>query len=84
MGTNLELEADIKATADDIARDAERIRHIEDEKARLDPGDPRIVELARESESIAARLAIKAKVETALVSEAHADAVSDTPQKRSS
>jgi hypothetical protein len=75
MGTErlTELESDIKATADDMATDAERIRRIEAEKASLDPSDDRIVELAHESESLAAELAVKAKAETALVTEAHDD-----------
>jgi hypothetical protein len=79
MGTDgqHELEADIKATAEDIAADAERIRSIEAEKARLDPSDPRIIELANESEALAAKVAVKAQVETALVTEAHEDATSN-------
>lgn len=71
-----DLANDIKATGDDIATDAERIRQIEEEKVTLSPGDPRLIELANESEALAAKIAVKAKVETALVEEAakHADA----------
>jgi hypothetical protein len=36
----------------------------------LDPADPRLVDLANESEALAAKLAVKAKAETALVEEA--------------
>jgi hypothetical protein len=65
-----ELQNDIKATGEDIATDAERIRQIEQEKVTLTAGDPRLIELANESEALAAKLAVKAKVETALVEEA--------------
>ena len=65
-----EIESDLKATSDDIAADAERIREIELEKTGLAPGDPRLVELARESEAIAGRMLDKTKAETALVDEA--------------
>ena len=68
-----DLDNDIRATADDIATDAERIRAIESEKARLAADDPRLVDLARESEDLAAKLATKTRVETALVNEAQAE-----------
>jgi hypothetical protein len=70
-----ELEADIKATAEDIATDAERVLQIESEKVRLRPDDPRLVELARESESLTAKMAVKAKAETALVDASAQEAV---------
>jgi hypothetical protein len=65
-----DLANDIKATGDDIATDAERIRQIEQEKVALSLGDPRLMELANESEALTARIAFKAKLETALVEEA--------------
>lgn len=64
------LASDIKATGDDIARDAERVRRIEEEKVSLDADDPRLLELANESEATSAKMAVKAKIETALVQEA--------------
>jgi hypothetical protein len=65
-----DLADDIKATGSDIAVDAERIREIEEEKVTLDPTDPRLLKLANESEAISAKVAVKAKVETALIEEA--------------
>lgn len=65
-----DLANDIKATGSDIAVDAERIREIEEEKVTLDVADPRLLELANESEAISAKVAVKAKVETALIEEA--------------
>lgn len=67
-----DIAADIKATGDDIATDAERVRQIETAKVRLRADDPRLIELAHESEAITAKMAVKAKVETALVEEAAA------------
>jgi hypothetical protein len=62
-----EIGDDIKATADDIATDARRVHEIETEKSRLSPDDPRLIELANESEALTAEMAVKAKTETALV-----------------
>lgn len=65
-----DLANDIKATGSDIAVDAERIQEIEEEKVTLDLADPRLLELANESEAISAKVAVKAKVETALIEQA--------------
>jgi len=70
-----ELEADIKATAADIATDAERVLKIESEKATLRADDPRLAELARESESLTAKMAVKAKAETSLVDASAQEAI---------
>lgn len=74
MGTKrlTDIAADIKATGDDIATDAERVQQIEIAKVSLRADDPRLIELANESEAITAEMAVKAKVETALVEEAAA------------
>jgi hypothetical protein len=61
-----ELERDLRATAEDVAADAARIQEIEEEKARLDPSDPRVVELAAESEQLARRLVPKTAAEREL------------------
>ena len=65
-----EIGDDIKATADDIAADARCVHAIETEKSRLTPDDPRLIELANESEALTAEMAVKAKTETALVESA--------------
>jgi hypothetical protein len=69
-----EIGDDIKATADDIATDARRVHAIETEKSGLTPRDPRLIELAHESEALTAEMAVKAKTETALVETAAAEA----------
>jgi hypothetical protein len=60
------LRDDLRATAEDLAADADRVGAIEREKKTLPPGDPKAIELARESERMTAEMAEKAKVETAL------------------
>ena len=69
-----ELEQDIRATADDISADAERVIRLEGEKKELDAEDPRRAEVAREIESLTAKQARSARVETTLVDEAAAAA----------
>jgi len=69
-----ELESDIRATADSVAADAERLQAIEETKASLSVGDPRLAELSLEAETLTAKMARKARVESALVREAQPDA----------
>lgn len=71
-----EAADDLRATADDLAADARRVAAIEETKARLDPADPKLVPLARESERLTAKMATKAAVETALAEET-VDALGD-------
>ena len=68
-----ELDGDLRATAEDIAADAARLQAIEEEKARLDPSDPRVVELSAESEGLARRLVPKTAAQREL-----ADAAQDS------
>jgi hypothetical protein len=65
-----EVASDLKVTADDVAADATRVAEIEKIKAKLPVTDPRLPELAKESEELAARMALTTKIETALVREA--------------
>ena len=65
-----ELENDLRATGEDIAADAARLAAIEDEKARLETDDPRLVELSAEGEAIARRLVPKTAAESELAAEA--------------
>lgn len=64
-----ELEQDLRATAQSIELDADRLAAIEDEKKTLESSDPRLLELSREAESIARRLVPKAVTEQALAVE---------------
>ena len=58
-----DLEGDLRATAEDIAADAARLKEIEEEKSRLSPSDPRVKVLSAESEAIARRLVPKTVAE---------------------
>jgi hypothetical protein len=64
-----DLEEDVRATAQSIEQDADRLAAIEDEKKGLPVGDPRLLELSREAEMIAKRLVPKTVAERALVVE---------------
>jgi hypothetical protein len=61
-----ELENDLRATAEDISADAERLSRIEDEKTGLDARDPRMTELSAESEELARRIVPKTLAEREL------------------
>jgi hypothetical protein len=67
-----EREEDRLATADSIEADADRLAAIENEKAALEPTDPRLVELSHEAELIAQRLVPKTVVERRLVEDGQA------------
>ena len=64
-----EIESDLRATIDDLADDAARLREIEEEKGTLAVHDPRLADLSKEGEDLAAEMAHKTKVEKALVDE---------------
>ncbi len=57
---------DLRATAEDLLADAQRLKEIERRKLELDPADPEMLELAVESESVARRMAPKAAAQRAL------------------
>ena len=65
----MDTDQDLKATAADVIADAERLKEIEVAKASLDPGDPRMTELAAEAEAIARELPVKTAAESELVAE---------------
>jgi hypothetical protein len=64
-----DLEEDIRATAQSIEADADRLAAIEDEKKALGSSDPRLLELSREAEAISKRLVPKTVAERVLVDE---------------
>ena len=65
-----ELRSDIQATAVDIAADANALQAIEVEKAKIDPTDPRAVDLAIQAERLARDIVPKTVAERELVVEA--------------
>jgi hypothetical protein len=62
-------EEDLRATAESIEADADRLAAIEDEKKTLGSADPRLLELSREAEVISKRLVPKTVAERALAVE---------------
>jgi hypothetical protein len=64
-----DLDADIRATAQSIEADANRLAAIEEEKQTLPANDAKLPELSREAEEIARQLVPKTVAERALVSE---------------
>ena len=67
-----ELEEDLRAAAQSIEADADRLAAIEDEKKLLGSADPRLLELSREAELIAKRLVPKTVAERDLAVETQA------------
>jgi hypothetical protein len=51
-----DTSTDLRATSDALLRDLEVLATIEDEKRTLEPGDPRLVALARRVEDVARRV----------------------------
>lgn len=58
-----DLQDDFQATVENIALDAKEIEKIEDEKAKLNPADPRAASLSARAEEIAEELHHKTLVE---------------------
>ena len=64
---------DLRATADDLAADADRLKQIEEQKAALEQGDPTLVDLSDEAEQLTEDMAAKAKIQSELAADAAAD-----------
>lgn len=65
-----DLDDDLRATAESIAGDAERLKQIERAKALLPADDPRVAQLARQAELLIDEMASKATEQSLLVDEA--------------
>jgi len=65
-----DLESDLQATAEDIAADADVLGAIETEKAKIDPADPRALDLAAKAERLARDIVTKTVAEREIVLEA--------------
>jgi 16S rRNA G966 N2-methylase RsmD len=63
---------DLRSTEESISRDAEQVVTLEEEKAALDPADPRVDRLSEQVERVAARLHHKAAAERELSEEIQA------------
>ena len=63
---------DLRATEEAIRRDADHVKSLEEEKAALDPADPRIAGLSQQVERVATALQDKAVAERELSEELRA------------
>jgi len=64
---------DLRATSEDVAADAERLRLIEERKQTLPADDPELIELSEEAERIARRLVPKTVAQRELAAESVAE-----------
>lgn len=70
-GVNVqEREEDLRATAESIVADAERLKHVEEVSAKVPLDDPKLVELSVESQQLAEDIQAKTELQLALVREA--------------
>ena len=70
MASVPDAQDDLKALSENLVADAERIVEIETAKGELDLGDPRLPDLAAESERLARQMVPKTVAERELVEEA--------------
>jgi hypothetical protein len=71
--TMADPQQDLHATAESIRRDAELVKTLEEQKADLDPADPRVVGISERVERIANGIQDKATAERELAEEIQAD-----------
>ena len=64
---------DIRATAEDLIHEAERLKEIEEAKLSLEPGDARLAKLSAQAERVVARMVPKVAAESAIVAEQGAE-----------
>ena len=65
---------DLRATSEDVAADAERLRVIDERKHALAADDPELIELTAEAERIARGLVPKTVAQAELAAESVAEA----------
>jgi hypothetical protein len=67
-----DVHEDLKATAEDLIHDAERLKQIEEQKLELRPGDPRLTRLAEEATAIISRMRPKGEAQRQIAADAEA------------
>jgi hypothetical protein len=68
-----ELGAELRDTSDAVLRDLEALGVLEEEKRTIQPGDPRLITLAAEVETLAARLLAGTSKQRDLAGALHGD-----------
>jgi hypothetical protein len=66
-----DAEDDLRATADSILTDAERLTGLEERKLRLDPTDPAVLDLSQQIEALTERMRRLATAEREVAEEIH-------------
>src|SRR6185369_10346074 len=69
----------LRRTSDTLLRDLEALLELEEEKRTIDPGDPRLVDLASQIEQIAARVLASSTSQRAQTQLIHALTEADSP-----
>jgi hypothetical protein len=64
-------EQDLRATEDSVRADAAELAKVEDTKAKLDPGDPKVDRLSAEAVDLADQLARKTRAQRDLAGDLH-------------
>jgi hypothetical protein len=73
-------QEDLKATADSIRRDAERLAQLEKQKSELDVEDPRVDQISADIEQLISQIADKGKAERELAADEGDDDVEPSRQ----
>jgi hypothetical protein len=68
-----ERTEDLRATAEDLIEDADRLKAIEEAKLTLQPGDGQLARLSSEGERIVRRMVPKAAAQKELATELEAE-----------
>ena len=68
-GAEAQTEQDLRATSDSIQAHVRRLAEIEQEKLRLDPGDPAVDRLSDEAVALAERISRETRAERQLSKE---------------
>ena len=69
----------LRRTSDELLRDLEALLELEEEKRTIDPGDPRLVDLASQIEQIAKRVLASSTSQRAQTQLIHALTEADSP-----
>jgi hypothetical protein len=69
----------LRQTSDELLRDLDALGALEDEKRSVAPGDPRLVDLASQIESIAARVLVSSTKQRALTEDIQDEAEAGGP-----
>jgi hypothetical protein len=73
MDDDRRRQDDVRATADSLVADADRLDEVEATKAELDVDDPRLPGLAEEATRLTEKMAAKARIQERLIKDSQRD-----------